>query len=73
MSMAKKLRLTTGEEAIVDDGDYGWASMHDWRLHTDGHVIRDGQAGEPRIVYLCNDVMSRANGVPLALFGPPRS
>lgn len=71
--MGKKLKLTTGEEAIVDDDDYGWASMHDWRLHKDGHVVRDGRLGEPAVVYLCNEVLSRRDGVPLTLFGPPRS
>ena len=55
----------------MDDNDYGWASMHDWRLHKDGHVVRDGQEGEPELVYLCNEVMSRAESVPLELFGPP--
>lgn len=71
--MAKKLKLPCGQEAIVDNSDYGWASMHDWRLHHDGHVIRDGKAGEPAIVYLCNEVISRANDVPLELFLPPNS
>lgn len=73
--MTKELTLTTGEKALVDDGDYGWASMHDWRLHHDGHVVRSGVAsgGEPEVVYLCNEVMSRAKGIPLVSFGPPRS
>jgi hypothetical protein len=70
--MAKKLTLTTGEKAIVDDADFEWASKHDWRRHHDGHVVRTGQPGEPAIVYLCNEVVSRANGVPLSLFAIPQ-
>lgn len=69
--MTKKLKLTTGQDALVDDDDFGWASMHDWRLHHDGHVVRDGQSGEPGIVYLCNEVLSRAEGLPLMFFAPP--
>jgi hypothetical protein len=71
--MARKLKLTTGQEAIVDNEDYGWASKHSWRLHSDGHVVRDGKHDEPKIVYLCNEVLSRAQGIPLHRFNPPLS
>ncbi len=72
--MAKKLKLINSEQkAIVDNEDYQWASKHDWRLHTDGHVVRDGKAAEPKIVYLCNEVMSRHNNVPLELYRAPAS
>jgi len=70
--MVKQLKLTTGEAATVDDEDFAWASKHDWRLHTDGHVIRTGRHGEPRIVYLCNEVVSQASGLPLSSFGAPQ-
>lgn len=69
--MAKKLKLTTGQKAIVDDDDYPWASQYAWRLHSDGHVVRDGKRNEPKLVYLCNEVMSRAEDVPLEMFNPP--
>lgn len=70
--MAKKLKLSnSSQEAIVDNDDYKWASKHTWRLHTDGHVIRDGKVDEPKIVYMCNEVMSKANGMPLEMFNAP--
>lgn len=69
--MAKKLKLSNGQEAIVDNADYKWASKYQWRLHSDGHVVRDGRIDEPAIVYLCNEVMSKASNVPLELFNPP--
>lgn len=73
--MTKELTLTTGQKALVDDEDYAWASMYDWRLHVDGHVVRTGtpMKGEPEIVYLCNEVVSRAEEFPLAMLAPPRS
>lgn len=39
-------------------------------LHVDGHVVRLTDSGE--VVYLCNEVLSRATGAPLEDFGPPR-
>jgi hypothetical protein len=61
--------------ATVDAGDYVWASKFRWRLHTDGHVVRDvyDEDGTACVIYLCNEVVCRRLGVPLSAFLPPRS
>jgi len=61
--------------ALVDDEDHPWASQHVWRVDEDGHVVRDvvGEDGQPAVIYLCNEVMSRATGTPLEEFNPPRT
>jgi len=58
----------------IHDADYPWASQHTWRIHEDGHVVRDGvdEYGDPTIIYLCNEVVSRRTGIPLWEFNPPR-
>lgn len=73
--MSKSLPLTNSDkQALVDDDDYGWASKYAWRLSHDGHVVRDclDGKGDPKIIYLCNEVMSRATGTPLEHFRPPK-
>jgi hypothetical protein len=72
--MAKYLPLTNSDkQAIVDDVDYEWASKYAWSVNDKGHVIRDDTDlyGSPAVVYLANEVMSRATGIPLEQFGPP--
>jgi hypothetical protein len=70
-----KLPLTNSDKfATIDDEDYPWASRFAWRVDEDGQVVRDvaGEDGRPAVIYLCNEVMSRATGTPLEEFGPPR-
>ena len=73
--MARNLPLTNSDKhAVVDDEDYEWASKYAWRLNDDGHVVRDctDNDGSPGIIYLCNEVMSRATGTPLERFRRPK-
>jgi hypothetical protein len=63
-----ELPLTNSDEhALVDDDDHPLASRHAWRLNEDGHVVRDtvDAGGRPAVVYLRNEVLSRATGIPL--------
>lgn len=69
--MAKLPLANSDEFATIDDEDFEWAGKHIWRLHTDGHVVR--LVGESKVVYLCNEVVSRYTGRPLSDFGPPKS
>lgn len=39
----RTIRLTRGETALVDEGDYDRLSQYRWRLHTDGYAIRSVQ------------------------------
>jgi hypothetical protein len=71
-----QLPLTNSDEhALVADEDYPWASRHAWRLDEDGHVVRDtvDAGGRPAVVFLRNEVLSRATGIPLGEFSPPRA
>jgi hypothetical protein len=72
--MAELSLVNSNKKAQVDNEDYEWASKHTWRLNDDRHVVRDCTDGDgnPKIVYLCNEVMSRATGTPLERFRPPR-
>jgi hypothetical protein len=71
-----KLPLTNSDKfALIDDWNLPWASQYVWRVDEDGHVVRDvvGEDGRPAVIYLCNEVMSRATGTPLEEYGPPRT
>jgi hypothetical protein len=61
------------EKALVDAADFGWASKHTWYWYEDGHVVRFAadEDGRAQVIYLCNEVMSRARGIPLEHFRPP--
>jgi hypothetical protein len=73
--MAQIPLINSDEFAQIDDADYPWASQHIWRIHEDGHVVRDGmdEYGHPTVIYMCNEVVSRRTGIPLREFNPPRS
>jgi hypothetical protein len=59
--------------AEIDDEDLPWASRHRWRIDEDGMPVRDtvDQFGRPKVIYLCNEVVSRRTGTPLHHFGIP--
>jgi hypothetical protein len=41
----KIIRLKTGESCFVDDADFEWLSLYEWKLHPKGYAYRSGGPG----------------------------
>lgn len=48
--MSKKIKLSSGDETVVDNDDYSYLSKWKWKLHKDGYAYRSN--GKKPNIYL---------------------
>lgn len=61
----KKIPLTRGLFALVDDEDFERLSRHKWRANSGGYAVRDSPSvnGKRHAIYMHREIMSPASGV----------
>lgn len=60
----KKIPLTQGKFALVDDEDFEWLSQWKWKLHKDGYAVRTGYKNSRFIqIYMHREVNKTPLGI----------
>jgi len=65
----KRLPLTKGKEAVVDDTDYRFANRWKWTLHTKGYAYRRVRQDDKQTVVWLHRVIAERAGIGIGIKG----